>query len=293
MSFISDLPRPFISNEDREEFALDPSGQNNEDFPCQVKFLNYSVTSDNVQLLCRDLSLPFEYLKSLANMIPIDLVDSDPAASICSSKILAKKAKLTGIKLKILNRAEKSQSLSNMPILIAGSLEGMSFNFFLEILPTFTDVLSTWVEGVQKKQNRKKRTKFYATPRIKHFDIEKLTTELERIFLEGLYFYNRPNFSDLTYYEFQKFLDMYSIPYAGPYKSSFNGQNLVSVFVLGKAYCLRFFNNNFPLYGIFEFEPTPQIEKYENLPKWFLDPPTINNFSINQMISDFQRMSFV
>ena len=293
MSFISALPRPFIYEESREESDFSLREENEAVTQESMKFLIYDVTSENLRLLCRDLSRPFEYLKYFASTRPIDLVDSDPDASICSSKILEKKAKIIEIKLKILHRTEKGQSLSNIPALIGRSLEGINFNFFLEIMPTFMEVIICWVECVKKRQQRKKRNCFYATPRTKFFDVEKLTKELEKIFNEAFNFYNRPNFADLTYYQFQEFLDYHSIPYSGPYKNCFNGKNLVSIFVIGNVNCLRFFNDNSPLFGIFEFEPTAQIENYENLPKWFLDPPTINNFAINKMIADFERLSFI
>ena len=291
MSFINALPRPIMSDEDRDELES-PTEQ--AEILCQnsITFVNYDVTSETVRLLCRDLSLPFEFLKYFANTRPIDVVDTDPSSSLCSIEIVGKKAKLTEIKLKILYRTEKSQSLSNMPLSLAKFLEGLSFHYFLELLPTFNDVMRSWVKGIQQKQMRKQKNQFYATPRIKVFDIQKLTNELARIFIEGFNFYGRPNFSDLNYYEFQKFLDLHSIPYAGPFKTCFNGQNLVSVFVAGEVNALRFFNNNTPVFGIFEFELTSRIN-YENLPPWFLDPPFIHNFAINRMISNFERMTFV
>ena len=299
MSFISALPRPLIlddkRDEKREEIATWPKTQQGRLSHDSITFLNYSVTSENIGLICRDLTLPFEYLKFFANSKPMDIADSDPITSFCSKQVFSKIAKLTDIKLQILHRTEKAQSLTNMPSMLGKALEGVSFDSFLELLPTFVDVLHSWISGIQKicEGRRSRFKKFYATPHKKVFDFEKLTNELARIFIEGFDHFGRPNFADLSYYGFQNFLDRNSIPYAGPYKTCFNGQNHVSVFVLGKVNCLRFFNNNNPLFGIFEYEETAQTKNYENLPTWFLDPPAINNFAINRVISNFDRMSFV
>lgn len=259
----------------------------------RIKFVPYDVTLENLETFCRDIMLPFDFLsffaknKSSKNDFAHQKISTDEAL------ILSKMSKLVEIKLQILNRTEKSQSLSNIPELISKCLETLNFASFLEISNTFRDVLWTWSEAVQKSNKRRSQRKFYASANLKVCKIKSLTNSLENIFSEGLILLNKPTIMDLNYKEFQKFLEFFSLSYTGPFNTNFNGQKLVAFFVTAKYHCLRFFNRNNPLYGIFEFESLSDNTNFESLPTWFLDTPAINNYAIEKMISNFDRMSFV
>ena len=110
---------------------------------------------------------------------------------------------------------------------------------------------------------------------------------------EGFDLCGKPSYLNFNYRQFQKFLDTFSIAHCGPFNIELNGEKQVALFTLGKLNCLRFFNKNQPLFGIFEFPPLSSKNNFENLPKWFLEPPSINNFEINQVISKFEQMSFI
>ena len=305
MTFFGALPKPldFETKSQTEHFAI-KSNKSSETKPGnllnlekmtaeRIKFVTYDVTLENLEIFCRDIMLPFDFLSYFAETKSSEDDFSRQKTSTDEALILSKMSKLVEIKLQILNRTEKSQSLSNIPELISKCLETVNFLSFLEISNTLRDVLWTWSEAMQKSKKRPLRRKLYASANLKVFKIKSLTNTLENIFSEGLILLNKPTIMDLNYKEFQKFLECFSLSYTGPFNTNFNGQKLVAFFVTAKYHCLRFFNRNNPLYGIFEFDSLSEKKNFESLPTWFLDSPAINNYAIEKMISNFDRMSFV
>ena len=91
--------------------------------------------------------------------------------------VLMKKTRLTVIKLEILNRSEKRQSLSFIPDSLARCLNDMNYLTFVEIFPTFIDVLKTRVEALKTvKIQKEKSLNQNLFPHFKsHFRAIKLT----------------------------------------------------------------------------------------------------------------------
>ena len=308
MTFFGALPKPLNFDqkplsENRSIVTKTPDTERNtdanskigqkwlENMNLNINFVNYDATLENLDLVYRDISQPFEFLNFFAKLKSKD-ENFNETRKVDDGFILATKAKLVEIKLQVLNKAEKFQSLSNIPELMVKPLIDIDYGTFLEIFSTLLDVFWTWIDSVRKIRRRRIVRKFYATSQQKVFKIKSLTTVLEKIFFEGFSSLNYPNLMDLSYTQFELFLTKFSISYCGPFETNFNGQKLVAIFVSARFNSLRFFNHNSPLFGIFEFEAVPD-RKFEKLPKWFLDPPTVNNYAIDKMISDFERMSFV
>ena len=296
MLFIEALPRPL--NFERSK-SLEGNKKESEIKVCQrptstFKFLNYTATMETLDFLARDISMPFNLLKFFVKNKEIFGNENDLKLSSHTQTVLMKKTRLTEIKLEILNRSEKRQSLSFIPDSLARCLSDLNYAAFVEIFRTFMDVFRTWVEALQTMKIHKEKTKkFYSTPEIKKLKIHKLLTVLENIFLEGFDLYGKPSLRKLNYRQFQRFLNNNVIAYCGPFKLEFNGDDQINFFVAGKHNCLRFFNDNKPLFGNFQFPKISSNDKFENIPKWFLEPPQMINFEIDDMISNFSRMSSV
>ena len=257
-----------------------------------IKLITYEITFDKLELAQRDLAIPFDFLAFFHRK-----TDKNTAANNLQypsfQTIVEKKAKLAEIQLQILYRAEKGQPLTNIPNSLAKFLADLDYAIFVAISHSFMNVFRIWIETIQKNDKRRIFKKFYATENKKRFDLDKMTENLERIFLEGFSLLNKPTLMELGYIDFIHFLQTHSIPFSGPFQSNLNGQEFISIYVISKHHCLRFFNNNKPLFGIFEFEPITKKEKFEPMPQWFFAQPSINNFAINSMLSDFERVSFV
>ena len=303
MSFFGALPKPLNFENKRETeriglsnpaFEMKESVQslNKEENSAEdIKFINYEITLENLNQVCRDLSLPFDFLLYFYQRKNIKYSETDQQDNY--QMIIEKKAKLAEIQLQILYRVEKRQPLSNIPNVFAKFLAELDYNLFSKICQSFMNVVWTWVEAIQKSKPRRVVKKFYSTPNRKTFCLEKMIKCLEKLFFEGYESLQKPSFMELGYIQFLDFLKTHSISFSGPFESNFNGQKLISIFVVSNYNALRFFNHNSPLFGIFEFEPITNKENFEQIPKWFLDPPAINNFAIDSMLSNFERISFV
>ena len=304
MTFFGGIPKPLTfetkRNPERASLSNPPLEPNEEDFTKKlartsnenVKFINYEITFENLDLAQRDLAKPFDFLAFFHRNIGKNTVENNLQCPSYQT-IVEKKAKLAEIQLQILYRAEKGQPLTNIPYSLAKFLADLDYEIFLGISHSFMNVFRIWIETIQKNEKRRVFRKFYATQNKKPFDLVKMTENLERIFLEGFTLLNKPTLMELGYIDFLHFLQTHSIPFSGPFQSNLNGQEFISIYVASKHHCLRFFNNNQPLFGIFEFEPITKKEKFEPMPQWFFAQPSINNFAINSMLSDFERVSFV
>ena len=292
MSFFNVLPKPRGLNGGESRSQIEKNKYRDEQ-KISYKFLNYDVTLDNLDFVSRDLTMPFDILNYMLmekrlHICEKDLFEAD------EKLVIMTKSKLTEIKLQILNRSEKKMSLSNIPNSIAHCLIDVNFIIFRKVLGTLMDILTTWIHAFKNLHYKSEtRNQFYNTPKLKRIYIEKLANVLENIFSEGFDLCGKPSYLNFNYRQFQKFLDTFSIAYCGPFNVELNGEKQVALFVLGKLNCLRFFNKNQPLFGIFEFPSLSSKSNFENLPKWFLEPPSINNFEINQVISKFEQMSFI
>ena len=296
MLFIEALPRPLNleSSKRNEKNKKETEMKACQEPASSIKFLNYTATMGTLDLLSRDISMPFTFLDFFVKNKVIVGQENNFKFSCNTQTVLMKKTRLTVIKLEILNRSEKRQSLSFIPDSLARCLSDLNYFTFVEIFPTFMDVFKTWVEALQTTKIRKEKTKkYYSTLEIKKIKLDKLLTVLENIFLEGFDLYGKPSFRKLNYRQFQRFLNNNAIAYCGPFKVKFNGDDQISFFVAGKLNCLRFFNDNKPLFGNFQFPKISTHDTFENLPKWFLEPPQVINFEIDDMISNLSRMSFV
>ena len=296
MLFIEALPRPLNFESSKTDEGIEKENQIKafQRPASTVKFLNYTATMRTLDFLSRDISMPFKILEFFAKNKDIVGKENDFKFSCNTQTVLMKKTRLTVIKLEILNRSEKRQSLSFIPDSLARCLNDLNYLTFVEIFSTFMDVFKTWVEALKTSKIQKVKTKkFYSTQEIKKLKIDKLLTVLENIFVEGFNLFGKPSLKKLNYRQFQRFLNNNAIAYCGPFEVKFNGDDQISFFVAGKLNCLRFFNDNIPLFGNFQFPNLSSNDKFENVPRWFLEPPQVINFEIDDIISNLSRTSFV
>ena len=285
MTFFNGVPKPLRKNLDNtqangdnssDDFFLSPLNDQRIKNLRAVDgntLLGYDVTIANMDYMARDISLPFEYLAFFENSASFSLT----APFLPATKILPEhsayttKLRLTEIKLKILNKTHKGESLQDIPDLIARSISKISYATLKEILPTLMEVIWSWINSVRVLHWRRLPRKFYATNSVQKFDFENLGQNLKVLFDEGFHKCKKPCFENLVYSHFQQFLDKFSISYTGPFRTSSNGQNYIAVFTSGKIKCLKFFNRNKPLFGILEFKVNNEtiVKGLEPLPEWF------------------------
>ena len=284
MTFFNRLPKPLTferkhfanarANNDnsRDDFFLSPlNDQRIKNWRAVEgnRLIGYDVTIANLEYVARDICLPFEYLEFFETFAPL------PSAPILPPMkehgVFATKLRLTEIKLKILNKTEKRESLRDIPDLIARAISKISYTTFKQILRTLMEVIWSWINSVRLLQQQRPPRKFFASNSVKKFDFDKLDQNLKVLFDEGYDKCKKPCFENLVYSNFQQFLDKFSISYTGPFRTSSNGQNYIVVFTSGKIKCLKFFNRNKPLFGILEFKVNNEtnIDSLEPLPEWF------------------------
>ena len=292
MTYYGAFPKPLFFNEtldlEKTENRL-PSSEK------KFKILNNDVTMNNLGHLVRDLTLPFEVLNYFGKNGRSEKDSNTQPADPIKTKNFKLRAKITEVHLLILRKSEKNLSLANIPNLLANCLTGVKFENYIEISQSFINVLWTWIDAQKIQTPQRLRITFRTRTKNRIFDFEKLSFELERIFLEGYISLRRPSFTEFSGQDFLNCLKHNNISFSGPFKTEFNGEKLGSIFTLSNINSLRFFNNDRPLYGLFQF-PKSNFKNYEtleDLPAWYFEQPAIANYELDKLIFNFQKQSIV
>ena len=313
LTFFSRIPRPtFFNDKVGHEGASQEKKSNN-----RQKFVTYQVTHENLHRAIRDLQMPLDLLRHFDEnlksnrryLAPLkyfgfktdaeirkNLFTTQPESE--SPEVENFKGVLASMRMVITRKREKGKSLATIPDLLAEHLHEMNCETYFNLSRNISNILWLFSDAARKYNDSKSRKLSKCEPEPVIYDFTKLSQVFENIFYEGFLKLGEPDFTKLSGASFLNFLKWRSICHCGPFldqtgtfREKTGDQESVAIYVMGQFESLKIFNFGKPLHGLYLFEPSSfrNSKKFEPLPQWFLNAPTIIHNHITELISTFER----
>ena len=277
------------------------------------KFIDYKVTSDNLHVAIRDLTMPFDILRHFdENKKPnrkflaplkgyfgfksngeIKKTEFSYFSGGDDNETIGIRENLMSVQLRIKRLKEKGGCPVNIPHHIAKSLNGVNSENYFSVCRLISNTFWSFSDAVREYDSKSGKNH---NEELKIFyDFSHLSQIFENIFYEAYTKLGEPNFSSLTGQNFLNFLAWRNICHTGPFLDESDQNKKVAIYVMGQFEILKIFNFGTPVHGLFMFhaEEFRNWKKFEPLPKWFSNLPKVVDSSIDNLVSGFQLKTFI